>query len=488
MAGKPEPPQNHIQHHQQQPNVQNVVVYVSNDNFAAQAYATAVNQQNVTASYSPQQSQQNGGTFSPSTQSVAPLGAPVKNFKPPVIKTQDFPISNGLIGNVSLPQQASFYASTNTPGGLVQTNGYHHSHGSNIINNIACSNNNVCHSDAVLKQGFGNGTSVKNLVNFGGHPNTGQQQAVCPGSIEVQPAVNGNSNEQLCNGYSVVPQPPQALVHQQQHHHQQHRQHQQQRVAVTCAQTFFSGPDQKNNARNEGGGNSSSASQALVATNFITTTQGGDAANIVAVMGGDGGTAGSSTPSSGTVVFPRCDSVRSETAESSCSSLSSADSQPDASTNSLALLLPPAAASHHLTPGTNPHLVTSGNNSLVHQNPTAVPSGLNSATGMVMLNNGVNVQQSGPQAAGIVRTPSGAIPLSQQQLGNIVLAMAVPPNSAPLNSNNLIQPAVSSVPLQPVVSTITVPFGWKRLHINGAIVYVRSVCNIGFLGIGLCIA
>jgi hypothetical protein len=97
---------------------------------------------------------------------------------------------------------------------------------------------------------------------------------------------------------------------------------------------------------------------------------------------------------------------------------------------------------------------------------------------MVMLNNGVNVQQSGPQAAGIVRTPSGAISLSQQQLGNIVLAMAVPPNAAPLNNNNLMESTVSSVPVQPVVPTITVPFGWKRLHINGAIVYVRSVCNI----------
>ncbi|XP_021935845.1 uncharacterized protein LOC110837716 isoform X3 [Zootermopsis nevadensis] len=473
MAGKPEPPQNHIQHHQQPPNVQNVVVYVSNDNFSAQAYATAVNQQNVTASYPPQQSQQNGGTFNPSTQSVAPIGAPMKNVKPPVIKTQDFPTSNGLIGNISLPQQASFYASTNTPGGLVQTNGFQHSHGSNIINNIACSNNNVGHTDAILNQGFGNGTSVKNLVNLGGHPNIGQQQAVCPGNIEVPSGIISNSNEQLCNGYSVVPQPPQALVHEQLHHQQQQQHHrqQQQRVAVTCAQTFFSRPDQKNNARNESGGNSSSVSQALAATNFITTSQGGDAANVVAVMGCDGGTAGSSTPSSGTVVFPRCDSVRSETAESSCSSLSSADSQPDAGTNSLALLLPPAAASHHLTPVNNPHLVTSGNNSLVHQSP-AVHPGLNSAAGMVMLNNGVTVQQSGSQAAGIVRTPSGAISLSQQQLGNIVLAMAVPPNTGPLNNNNLIQPTVSSVPVQPVVPTITVPFGWKRLHINGAIVYI----------------
>jgi hypothetical protein len=90
------------------------------------------------------------------------------------------------------------------------------------------------------------------------------------------------------------------------------------------------------------------------------------------------------------------------------------------------------------------------------------------ATGMVMLNNSVNVQQS----AGIVRTPGGAISLSQQQLGNIVLAMAVPPSTAALNSN-LIQPSAPSVPVQPVVRTITVPFGWKRLHINGAIVYIR---------------
>ncbi|XP_069688774.1 nuclear receptor coactivator 6-like isoform X2 [Periplaneta americana] len=469
MAGKPEPPQSHIQHHQQQANVQNVVVYVSNDNFAAQAYATAVNQHNVSASYPQQQSQQNGATaatFAPSTQSVAPLGAPIKNLKPPLIKTQDFPTSNGLIGNVSLPQQASFYASTNTPGGIVQTNGFHHGHGSNVINNIAYSSNNVGHSGAILNQGFGSGTSVKGLVNLGGHPGIGQQQAVCPNSIELPSAVIGSSNEQICNGYSVVPQPSQAIVQQQQ---------QQQRVAVSCAQTFFSGPDQKNNAHNEAGGNSSSASQALATTNFITTTQGGDAANIVAVMGGDGGATGSSTPSSGAVVFPRCDSVRSETAESSCSSLSSGDSQPDAGTNSLTLLLPPSAG-HPVAPMNNPHLVTSGSNSLVHQSPTTVPPGLNNAAGMVMLNNGVNVQQSGAQAAGIVRTPGGAISLSQQQLGNIVLAMAVPPNAAALNNNNMIQqtnqPVATSVPVQPVVPTITVPFGWKRLHINGAIVYI----------------
>ena len=391
MAGKPEPPQNHIQHHQQQqqqqqqppqqqPNVQNVVVYVSNDNFAAQAYATAVNQQNVAASYPQPQNGNTAVTFTSSTQSVAPLVA--KNLKPPIIKTQDFQPSNGLIGNVSLPQQASFYASTNAPGGIVQTNGFHHSHGSNVINNVTYGNSGVSH----LNQGFGNATSVK---------------TVCPGSIELPSAVIGNTNEQLCNGYSVVPAQAQTLVQQQQ------QQPQQQRVA----QTFFPGPDQKNNEP-----------VTSTATNFIT--QGAETANIVAVMGGEAGT----TPSSGTVVFPRCDSVRSETAESSCSSLSSADSQPDA--NAVTLVLPPG---HH---------------------------------NAVMLNNGI--QQPAAQATGIVRTPSGAISLSQQQLGNIVLAMTVPPNS-----NNVIQPSNQPVPVQPVVPTITVPYGWKRLNINGNIVYIR---------------
>lgn len=388
MAGKPEPPQNHIQHHQQQPqqqqqpNVQNVVVYVSNDNFAAQAYATAVNPQNVAASYPQSQSQQNGTTvtFAPSTQPVAPLVA--KNLKPPIIKTQDFQPSNGLIGNVTLPQQANFYASTNTPGGIVQTNGFHHGHGSNIINNVAYGNNGVGH----LNQGFGNATPVK---------------TVCTGSIELPSAVIGNANEQLCNGYSVVPAQPQTVVQQQQPPQQQQR----------VAQSFFPGPDQKNNE-----------SVTSAATNFIT--QGAETPNIVTVMGGEAG----STPSSGTVVFPRCDSVRSETAESSCSSLSSADSQPDA--NAVTLVLPPG---HH---------------------------------NAVMLNNGM--QQPAPQAAGIVRTPSGAISLSQQQLGNIVLAMAVPPNS-----NNVIQPSNQPVSVQPVVPTITVPYGWKRLNVNGNIVYIR---------------
>ncbi|KAJ4436677.1 hypothetical protein ANN_16808, partial [Periplaneta americana] len=331
----------------------NVVVYVSNDNFAAQAYATAVNQHNVSASYPQQQSQQNGATaatFAPSTQSVAPLGAPIKNLKPPLIKTQDFPTSNGLIGNVSLPQQASFYASTNTPGGIVQTNGFHHGHGSNVINNIAYSSNNVGHSGAILNQGFGSGTSVKGLVNLGGHPGIGQQQAVCPNSIELPSAVIGSSNEQICNGYSVVPQPSQAIVQQQQ---------QQQRVAVSCAQTFFSGPDQKNNAHNEAGGNSSSASQALATTNFITTTQ---------VWGAGRGNSANTR---------WC----------------------------------------HITFSTTARKYRVGDGS--------------------------------------------------------------PPNAAALNNNNMIQqanqPVATSVPVQPVVPTITVPFGWKRLHINGAIVYIRSV-------------
>ncbi|CAG2067235.1 unnamed protein product, partial [Timema podura] len=106
MAGKPEAPQHHVQH---QPSVQNVVVYLSNDNLA---YATAVNQQNVATSYH-QQTQQNGGTavsFANAPQSVASI-APPKNIGKFQVKTQDFS-SNGFVGrhnNVALQQHTGFY-------------------------------------------------------------------------------------------------------------------------------------------------------------------------------------------------------------------------------------------------------------------------------------------------------------------------------------------------------------------------------------------
>lgn len=87
--------------------------------------------------------------------------------------------------------------------------------------------------------------------------------------------------------------------------------------------------------------------------------------------------------SSNNGVFPRCDSVRSETAESSCSSLSSGDSQ-----------------------------LENGQTTFIQKQQT------------------------------------------QQQLGNVVLAVT---------------PSVQTQPSQ----SVSVPFGWKRLHIGGSIVYIR---------------
>ncbi|KAK7872790.1 hypothetical protein R5R35_011915 [Gryllus longicercus] len=452
MAGKPEPPQHHIQHQQQQqqqpPSVQNVVVYVSNDNFT-QAYA--VNHQNV-ASYQ-HQSQQNGSettVFNNSSQSVAPLVVPGKTICKPPVKTQDFS-NNGLVGSVADPHPPGFYATSAS--GVSQTNGFHHCHSPNVINNLMYSSNNAGHSGTILNPGF-SAASLKNIVNLGGHT-IGQQQAVCP-NVETPPVLGVNG--ELCNGYAINPQ-------------QTHT-----RVTVSCAQPFFSGQEQKSTVSHS---DASSSTVSLSASNYLTS-QGGDG-NFVTVMGGDGGGAAAS---SGSVVFPRCDSVRSETAESSCSSLSSADSQPDGS-GSMALLLQSAAPVSHQAATTaaasvnQHHFAASGSNSVVQQSSGSATIN----NGMMMLNNNVNVQHTGQQAAGLVRTASGAISLSQQQLGNIVLAMTVNNNQqlpAPTvnaaHVNQTITPAVQ-LPTVPTQTTITVPFGWKRLNVNGSIVYIRSVCQ-----------
>lgn len=118
-------------------------------------------------------------------------------------------------------------------------------------------------------------------------------------------------------------------------------------------------------------------------------------------------------------LFPRCESVRSETAESSCSSLSSAGESPASASGDGVVLSAGSGAS-----------VGSGD-VLVYDN----------SAGSV----NVNVRASG------------------QSLGNLVLAM-VPPSTG--------TPVASAHPPAPVTS-VTVPLGWKRIVTNGMVIYIR---------------
>ncbi|KAJ8922041.1 hypothetical protein NQ315_008681 [Exocentrus adspersus] len=112
MAGKPDL--------SAAPGVQNVVVYVSNDNFA-QAYA--VEQQNV-----PQSNHQAvHSTGYPSTpHSMAPVVGPPKTFSDKqLIKPPEY-TSNGQVVNSSVPQQGGYFA------GVISQNGF--------VNNISYQN------------------------------------------------------------------------------------------------------------------------------------------------------------------------------------------------------------------------------------------------------------------------------------------------------------------------------------------------------------
>lgn len=119
-------------------------------------------------------------------------------------------------------------------------------------------------------------------------------------------------------------------------------------------------------------------------------------------------------------LFPRCESVRSETAESSCSSLSSAGESP-ASGDSVVLSAASGAS------------VGSGD-VLMYDN----------SAGSV----NVNVRASG------------------QPLGNLVLAMVPPSTGTPVASAH--PPLVPSP-----VTSVTVPLGWKRIVTNGLVIYIR---------------
>lgn len=331
MAGKPElsvTPQS------QPPGVQNVVVYVSNDNFA-QAYA--VGQQNVAgftsqgSSSSIQTSQPQNGTvvYANSAHAVAPMVSS-KNL---VNKIQP----NGVLENGSVAHN-NFYASP-----VIAQNGFPQA-------NIAAYQNNVNpQSVHVLNNGNFDG-AVKNVIGF-----SASTSDLYPTSGQAEKAnVQGRTEHKAIRDESVASE------------------------------------------------------------TYITTDSG------YVVMGAE-------VQGQNSVMFPRCDSVRSETAESSCSSLSSGDSQAEG---------------------------------VVIQAPTTQSGDI------VMYEGGVSVN---------VRPA--------QPLGNLVLTM-VPPaaGSQPQQVMGLPTASPQGVSPQPQISAhVTIPSGWKRIVTNGIVIYIRYIVESTYI-------
>lgn len=308
----------------QPPGVQNVVVYVSNDNIA-QAYA--VGQQNVAeftsqgSASSVQTTQQQNGTvvYANSAHTMAPMVSQGSS-KTFINKTQ----SNGVLENGSIAHN-NFYMQNGFP-----------------QPNITAYHNSVNPQNIQMLNNSNFDGNVKNVISFN------------PQNSEVYP--------------------------------------------VQSEKTIMPGRPEHKVVREESG----------TAETYITTDSG------YVVMGAEiQGHSG--------VMFPRCDSVRSETAESSCSSLSSGDSQTE----------------------------------------------------------GVVIQAPSSQSGDIVMYESGvSVNVRQTQpLGNLVLTM-VPPGAAGQPPQQVMGiPAASPQPTtsQAGITQVTIPFGWKRIVTNGIVIYIRFV-------------
>lgn len=365
MAGKPElsvaPPQ------QQAPGVQNVVVYVSNDNFA-QAYA--VSQQNVagfTSQQQPQQgsppavTQQNGTiVYANSAHTMAPMvpaqgGKPASFINKPLVKSPEFQ-TNGVLENGSVANQGNFYQPMIAQNGFQQTNP-----AANIVNNITTYHNHMNQSVPMLNSSNFDG-AVKNVIGFS-TPGTGTE--LYPMAAQADKPMPGRPEQQQ----KVVREEP------------------------VAPETFIS-------------------AESATTTGYV-------------VMGAE------VTGQNG-VMFPRCDSVRSETAESSCSSLSSGDSQGESGSSGGVVLM-----------------------------STSQPSSSQSSD-IVMYDNSVSVN---------VRPG--------QPLGNLVLTM-MPPGAA--TSQPQPQPqAQQIIGVPPSINSVFIPPGWKRIVTNDIVIYIRYINNISFL-------
>lgn len=366
MAGKPELS---VAPQQQPPGVQNVVVYVSNDNFA-QAYA--VGQQNV-AGFTSQGStsavsQQNGAVVyanSTPAHTMASMVTPGKGFiNKPLVKPTEFQ-TNGVLenGSVAHASVGNFYTCNASP--FIAQNGFQQA-------NITAYHNNVSHMGVGQPQAV----PMLNNTNFDG---------TVKNVIEFS-ATSGSSGEL----YSVATQ--------------------------SDKHSLSGRPEQHKVVREE----------SVTSETFIAADSGGYVVMGAEVTGQNG------------VMFPRCDSVRSETAESSCSSLSSGDSQGEASGVVLMSTQPAASASQ--------------------------------SSDIVMYDNSVNVNMR-----------------PGQPLGNLVLTM-VPPGPGPGQPGSGGQPSQPQPQAQPQsqpqlmgmpptgspnINTVTVPLGWKRIVTKGIVIYIR---------------
>lgn len=142
MAGKPELSTT--------PGVQNVVVYVSNDNFA-QAYA--VGQQNA-----PQPI--HNGSYANQSNTMASMVGPSKAFtdKTQILKATEYPNNSQLV-NGSVPQQGGYF--TNNAHAVISQNGFPQP----IVNNITNYQDLSVDNSAVLNQN----NLIKNTVSYGGN-------------------------------------------------------------------------------------------------------------------------------------------------------------------------------------------------------------------------------------------------------------------------------------------------------------------------------
>lgn len=361
MAGKPElsvTPQSQNQ------GVQNVVVYVSNDNIA-QAYA--VGQQNVSnfqqSQHQSTSQQQNGAVvYANNAQTMLPSNQIVPQT---TNKTYNKNQTNGILENGSIAN--NFFVQN----GFQQQNiTYQNQNQNNSLTNMQIQNQNI----SVPNQ---------NIINQNQNIPVQNQNVQIPNQ-NIQLLSNGNFNDNMKNivGFNATSEI----------------------FAVQSDKQIIPRSDHK--LREE---TASTESYISADSGFVVMSAESQGQN--------------------SVVFPRCDSVRSETAESSCSSLSSGDSQTDGV----------VLQSHHQTNQTSGDIVMYDNNGV-----------------------SVNVR-------------------STQPLGNLVLTMVPQASQGQQNQQQVmgIQSNVTTTQQQQqnnqqgIVNQITIPFGWKRLVTNGIVLYIR---------------
>lgn len=175
MAGKPELSTT--------PGIQNVVVYISNDNFA-QAYA--VGQQNVGQG---SHAGMHNGTYSNPPHSMASLVGPSKGFadKSQMLKLPEY--SNDELVHGSVPSQTSYFS--NNTHAVISHNGFPQQINNNLTNFQSLSVDN----SVVLNQN----NLIKSTVSYGGN------NEVLPGESHGGPGRPDQKLTEVCdNGEGYV--------------------------------------------------------------------------------------------------------------------------------------------------------------------------------------------------------------------------------------------------------------------------------------------